>query len=74
LRKKYGGLKVDQARRLRELGQENAKLKCRVSELSVAKWALKDTTSENFQVLNDGAVRWSSVGHRIGCASGWHVV
>lgn len=34
-RKEFGGLQVDQARRLKELGQENAKLKWLVSELSL---------------------------------------
>jgi putative transposase len=34
-RKEYGGLQVDQARRLKELEQENAKLKRLVSELSL---------------------------------------
>jgi putative transposase len=42
-RKEYGGLKVDQARRLKELEQENAKLKRLVSELSLEKLVLKDT-------------------------------
>ncbi len=32
-RKEYGGLQVDQARRLKELEQENAKLKRLVAEL-----------------------------------------
>jgi hypothetical protein len=45
-RKEFGGLKVDQARRLKELDQENAKLKRPVSELSlerhVAKKAIED--------------------------------
>ena len=41
-RKEYGGLKVDQARRLKELEQENAKLKRLVSELSLEKLVLKD--------------------------------
>ena len=36
-RKKYGGLKVDQAKRLKELEQENGKLKRLVAELSLAK-------------------------------------
>jgi transposase-like protein len=39
-RKEYGGLKVDQARRLKELEQENAKLKRLVSELSLEKLVL----------------------------------
>jgi hypothetical protein len=44
----YGGLKVDQARRLKELEQENAKLKRLVSELSLEKLVLKDIASGNF--------------------------
>jgi putative transposase len=36
-RKEYGGLKVDQARRLKELEHENARLKRLVSELSLEK-------------------------------------
>ena len=47
-RKEYGGLQVDQARRLKELEQENAKLKRLVSELSLEKLVLKDIASENF--------------------------
>jgi putative transposase len=41
-RKEYGGLQVDQARRLRELEQENPKLKRLVAELSLDKLVLKD--------------------------------
>ena len=47
-RKEYGGLNVDQARRLKELEQENAKLKRLVSELSLEKLVLKDIASGNF--------------------------
>jgi putative transposase len=47
-RKEYGGLKVDQAKRLKELEQENAKLKRLVSELSLEKLVLKDIASGNF--------------------------
>ena len=47
-RKEYGGLKVDQARRLKELEQENSKLKRLVSELSLEKLVLKDTAWGNF--------------------------
>ena len=46
-RKEYGGLKVDQAKRLKELEQENAKLKRLVSELSLEKLVLKDIASGN---------------------------
>lgn len=41
-RKEYGGLKVDQAKRLKELEQENAKLKRLVANLSLEKLVLKD--------------------------------
>lgn len=47
-RKEYGGLKVDQARRLKELEQENSKLKRLVSELSLEKLVLKEIASGNF--------------------------
>ena len=41
-RKEYGGLQVDQARRLKELEQENAKLKRLLAEAELDKAALKD--------------------------------
>jgi putative transposase len=47
-RKGYGGLQVDQARRLKELESENSKLKRLVSELSLEKLILKDIASGNF--------------------------
>ncbi len=47
-RKEYGGLKVDQARRLKDLEQENSKLKRLVSELSLEKLVLKDIAAGNF--------------------------
>jgi putative transposase len=46
-RKECGGLQVDQARQLKELEQENAKLKRLVSELSLEKLVLKDIASGN---------------------------
>jgi putative transposase len=47
-RKEYGGLKLDQARRLKELERENAKLKRLVAELSLEKQVLKDVAEGNF--------------------------
>jgi hypothetical protein len=47
-RKEYGGLQVDQARRLKELEQENSKLKRLVADLSLDKLVLKDIASGNF--------------------------
>ena len=47
-RKEYGGLKLDQAKRLKELEKENAKLKRLVGELSLEKQILKDVAEGNF--------------------------
>ncbi len=47
-RKEYGGLQVDQAKRLKELEQENAKLKRLVADPSLDKLVLKDIVSGNF--------------------------
>ncbi len=46
-RKEYGGLKLDQAKRLKEL-ERNAKLKRVVAELSLEKQVLKDIAEGNF--------------------------
>jgi putative transposase len=45
-RKEFGGLKLDQAKRLKELERENAKLKRLVAELSLDKQVLKDIAEE----------------------------
>jgi len=45
---KYGGLKLDQAKCLKELERENAKLKRLVAELSLEKQILKDVAEGNF--------------------------
>jgi transposase-like protein len=47
-RKEYGGLKVDQAKRLKELEQENGKLKRLVVELSLDKQILQNIARGNF--------------------------
>lgn len=41
-RKEYGGLKVDQAKRLKEMERENARLKKLVAELSLDKQMLQE--------------------------------
>jgi transposase-like protein len=46
-RKEYGGLKLDQARRLKELEKENSRLKRVVAELSLDKQILKDIAEGN---------------------------
>lgn len=47
-RKEYGGLQVDQAKRLKDLEAENAKLKRLVANLSLDNLVLKDFASGNF--------------------------
>ena len=47
-RKEYGGLELDQARRMKDLERENAKLKRLVAELSLEKQILKDVAEGNF--------------------------
>ena len=48
LAKEYGGLKLDQARRMKELEKENSRLKRVVAELSLEKQILKDVAEGNF--------------------------
>ena len=47
-RKEYGGLKLDQAKRLKELEKENSRLKRLVAELSLEKQVLRDVAQGNF--------------------------
>ena len=47
-KKEYGGLRVDQAKRLKELEQENARLKKLVADLSVDNQILKEVSKGNF--------------------------
>ena len=46
-RKEYGGLDLDQARRMKELEKENARLRRLVADLSLEKQVLKDISSGN---------------------------
>ena len=47
-RKEYGGLEIDQAKRMKDMERENARLKRLVADLSVEKQVLKDIASGNF--------------------------
>ncbi len=47
-RREYGGLKLDQAKRLKELERENARLKKLVADLSLEKAMLQEVASGNF--------------------------
>jgi transposase-like protein len=46
-RKEYGGLRVDQAKRFKELEKESIRLKRLVADLSLDKAILKDAASGN---------------------------
>ena len=45
-RAEYGGLKLDQVRRLKQLEQENSRLRRAVSDLTLEKLILKGETAE----------------------------
>ncbi len=47
-RKQYGGMKIEQARRFKELEVENARLKKLVADLTLDKDILKEAASKNF--------------------------
>jgi transposase-like protein len=47
-RREYGGLRTDQARRLKELERENARLRKAVAELTLDKLILKEAASGNY--------------------------
>lgn len=47
-RREYGGLKIDQARRLKDLERENDRLKRAVSELTLDKLILKEALSGKY--------------------------
>ena len=47
-RKEYGGMKVDQAKRLKELEEENSRLKKLVADLSLDNSILKEVSRGNF--------------------------
>ncbi len=47
-RREYGGLNVEQARRLKELEKENLRLRRAVSDLTLDKLILKEAAEGNF--------------------------
>ena len=47
-RKEYGGMKIDQAKRLKELEKENARLKRLVADQALDMAILKDVAEGNF--------------------------
>jgi len=47
-RKEYGGIRIDQAKRLKALEQENARLKKIVADLSIDNSILKEASRGNY--------------------------
>ena len=47
-RKEYGGLKIDQAKRLKDLVKENGRLRRAVSDLTLDKLILKEALEGNW--------------------------
>ena len=47
-RKEYGGMKVSQAKRLKEMEKENARLRKAVSDLTLDKLILQEAAQGNF--------------------------
>lgn len=47
-RKEYGGLKTDQARRMKELEKENQRLRRAISDLTLDKLILQEAAKGNF--------------------------
>ena len=59
-RNEYGGLSVDQARRLKQLEQENVRLKRALADLTLDKQILKEAVEGNFCALLGAADAWSA--------------
>ena len=67
-RREYGGLKIDQAKRLKELERENDRLKRAVSELTLDKLILKE--AQKFEkhgvvVRSSNYTPYGDVSHRV---------
>ncbi|MBA9070243.1 transposase-like protein [Methylobacterium sp. RAS18] len=55
-RKEYGGLKVDQAKKMKDLERENARLRRLVADLSLEKQMLADVASGNLFSMRGSSV------------------
>lgn len=56
-RKEYSGLRTDQAKRLKELEKENARLKRLLADAELDKAILKEAASGNFRARRSGGKR-----------------
>jgi len=57
-KREYGGLRVDQAKRLKGLEQENTRLKKLVADLALDKAILQEVAEGNFSARPDAVTRW----------------
>ena len=64
-RTEYGGLKVEQAKRLKALARENVRLKRAVADLTLDKLILKEAAEGNVSAQHGGAGAWPR------CAGSW---
>jgi putative transposase len=61
-RREYGGMRTDQAKRLKDLERQNAQLKKLVADQALDNSILKEAISRNYQVLtfsDDDGKSWS---------------
>ena len=65
-RKEFGGLRIDQAKRLKELEKENTRLRKAVSDLTLDNQILKEVSSGNFQTRASAGAPWPT--YRRSCA------
>ena len=75
-RKEYGGLRTDQAKRLKALEKENARLKRLLADAELDKAILKEATSGNFCARPGGVKQWimpEMLSGVIACRSVGHV-
>ena len=68
-KKEYGGLRVDQAKRLKGLEQENLRLKRIVADQALDLSILKEVASGNFSARPADAKRWSTPSRCSRCPS-----
>src|ERR1700712_1921935 len=61
-KKKYGGLGISELRQLRQLQEENSKLKQIVADLSLDKQMLQDLIKKNFETAPEEATGPPSTG------------
>jgi transposase-like protein len=69
-RREFGGLKVDQARRLKDLERENARLRRAVADLTLDKLILKEAAEGNWEAPPVAGRSSIMSAARCGCPSG----